>query len=197
MKKSGWWLLAALGALLLAGCENHKAPAERAVASAEASLAEVRDAAHKYVPDQLQAVEAQLAALKASLARGDYVGVQREAPELTLAIAGLKTAAEAKKADTEAALARAKDDWGPLSAEVPKAIEEIAGRIATLSKSAALPRFVTRQQVAAAGAGLESLRSLWSAASSAASSGDFVTAVSKAQAARDKAAQIRKSLRMD
>jgi hypothetical protein len=188
---------AALAAVLIVGCENHRAPAEQAVAGAEASLAEVRPLARRYVPEQLRAVEGQLAALKASLAKGDYTGALTAAPNLNSAIAGLKSAAETRKADTEVALKRAKDDWGPLAAEVPKAIAEIEKRVATLSKAAQLPRFVTRQNVAAADAGLESLRSLWSAASVAGSSGDYVTAVSKAQSARAKAAQIRKSLRMD
>lgn len=189
--------LAALALVLAVGCENHRAPAEQAVETADAALAEVRPLARKYLPDQLPAVEGQLAALKASFAKGDYTGVLTAAPNLNSAIASLKSAAETKKADTEVALKQAKDDWGPLAADVPKSIEEIEKRLATLSQAAALPRFVTRQNVATAGAGLESLKSLWREASSAAASGDFVTGVSKAQAARDKAAEIRKSLRMD
>ena len=189
--------LAALALTLAAGCENHKAPAEQAVASAEGALAEVRPLAARYAPDQLPGVEGQLAALKAGLAKGDYLGVLTAAPNLNSSIAGLKSAAETRKADTEAAMGRAKGDWGPLRSEVPEAIDEIGQRLVTLSKAAALPRFVTRQKLAAAGAGLQSLKSLWSEASRAAASGDFIMAVSKAQAARDKAAGIRKSLRMD
>ena len=60
MKKQFNWLLATLAALLMFGCTMDKGPAEQAVASAETSLAAVRDMAQKYVPDQLQAVETQL-----------------------------------------------------------------------------------------------------------------------------------------
>src|SRR5882672_661886 len=120
MKKQSVWLLATLAAVLVVGCANQKAPAEQAVAGAETALAAVRDDAQKYVPDQLQAVDAQLAALKDSLTKGDYKSVLTGAPTLNSAISSLKDAADAKKADTEAALAKAKDAWGPLSAEVPK-----------------------------------------------------------------------------
>src|SRR5256886_13219599 len=42
MKKQSVWLLA-LAAVLVVGCANQKAPAEQAVAGAEAALAAVRD----------------------------------------------------------------------------------------------------------------------------------------------------------
>src|SRR6059058_2552611 len=118
VKKHSVWLLA-LAAVLVVGCANQKGPAEQAVAGAEAALAAVRDDAQKYVPDQLQALDGQLAALKDSLAKGDYKAVVTGAPTLNSQISSLKDAAEAKKADAEAALAKAKDAWGPLSTEVP------------------------------------------------------------------------------
>ena len=80
MKKQSVWLLATLAAVLVVGCANQKAPAEQAVAGAETALAAVRDDAQKYVPDQLQAVDAQLAALKDSLTKGDYKSVLTGAP---------------------------------------------------------------------------------------------------------------------
>ena len=196
MKKQSVWLLATLAAVLVVGCANQKAPAEQAVAGAETALAAVRDDAQKYVPDQLQAVDAQLAALKDSLTKGDYKSVLTGAPTLNSAISSLKDAAEAKKADTEAALTKAKDAWGPLSAEVPKMVDAIQSRVTALSKSHRLPRGVTKDGLASAKSGVDSLKSMWSDASSAAASGDFTTAVSKAQAAKDKAAEIMKSLGM-
>ena len=196
MKKQSVWLLATLAAVLVVGCANQKAPAEQAVAGAETALAAVRDDAQKYVPDQLQAVDAQLAALKDSLTKGDYKSVLTGAPTLNSAISSLKDAAEAKKADTEAALVKAKDAWGPLSAEVPKMVDAIQSRITALSKSHRLPRGVTKDGLASAKSGVDSLKSMWSDASNASASGDFTTAVSKAQAVKDKAAEIMKSLGM-
>ena len=196
MKKQSVWLLATLAAVLVVGCANQKAPAEQAVAGAETALAAVRDDAQKYVPDQLQAVDSQLAALKDSLTKGDYKSVLTGAPTLNSAISSLKDAAEAKKADAEAALAKAKDAWGPLSAEVPKMVDAIQSRVTALSKSHHLPKGVTKDGLASAKSGVDSLKSMWSDASNASASGDFTTAVSKAQAAKDKAAEITKSLGM-
>jgi len=193
MKKQSVWLLA-LAAVLVVGCANQKAPAEQAVAGAETALAAVRDDAQKYVPDQLQAVDSQLAALKDSLTKGDYKAVLTGAPTLNSAISSLKDAADAKKADAEAALAKAKDAWGPLNAEVPKMVEAIQSRITALSKSHHLPKGVTKDGLAAAKSGVDSLKSMWGEASNASASGDFTTAVSKAQAVKDKAAEIMKSL---
>jgi hypothetical protein len=196
MKKQSVWLLATLAAVLVVGCANQKAPAEQAVAGAETALGAVRDDAQKYVPDQLQAVDSQLAALKDSLTKGDYKAVLTGAPTLNSAISSLKDAAEAKKADTEAALVKAKDAWGPLSAEVPKMVDAIQSRITALSKSHHLPRGVTKDGLASAKSGVDSLKSAWSDASNASASGDFTTAVTKAQAVKDKAAEIMKSLGM-
>jgi len=196
MKKLSHWLLAALAATLVMSCANQKAPAEQAVAVAEAALAAVRDSAQKYAPDQLQAVEDQLKGLKDSLAKGDYKAVLTGAPTVNSAINSLKDAAEAKKADADAAAARAKDAWGPVSADVPMMIEAIAKRVDSLSKSHRLPKGVTKQGLAAAKSGLDSLKSQWTEATSAATSGDYTTAMAKAEGVKTKAAEMMRSLGM-
>jgi len=195
VKKHSVWLLG-LAAVLVVGCANQKGPAEQAVAGAETALAAVRDDAQKYVPDRLQAVDAQLAALKDNLAKGDYRAALTGAPTVNSAIRSLKDAAEAKKADAGAALARAKDAWGPLSTEVPKMVDATENRVTALSKSHHLPKGVTKEGLAAAKSGVDSLKSMWSEASNASASGDFTTAVTKAQAVKDKAAEIMRSLGM-
>ena len=195
MKKHSVWLLG-LAAVLVVGCANQKGPAEQAVAGAETALAAVRDDAQKYVPDRLQAVDAQLAALKDNLAKGDYRAALTGAPTVNSAIRSLKDAAEAKKADAGAALARAKDAWGPLSTEVPKMVDATENRVTALSKSHHLPKGVTKEGLAAARSGVDLLKSMWSEASNASASGDFTTAVTKAQAVKDKAAEIMRSLGM-
>jgi len=196
MKKLSHWLLAALAAALVMSCANQKAPAEQAVAVAEAALAAVRDSAQKYAPDQLQAVEDQLKGLKDSLAKGDYKAVLTGAPTVNSAINSLKDAAEAKKADADAAAARAKDAWGPVSADVPTMIEAIAKRVDSLAKSHRLPKGVTKEGLAAAKPGLDSLKSQWAEATSAATSGDYTTAVAKAEGVKTKAAEMMRSLGM-
>src|SRR5436190_490627 len=168
MKKLSHWLLAALAAALVMSCANQKAPAEQAVAVAEASLAAVRDSAQKYAPDQLQPSEDQRKGLKDSFAKGDYKAVLTGAPTVNSAINSLKDAAETKKADADAAAARAKDAWGPVSADVPMMIETIDKRVDSLSKSHRLPKGVTKEGLAAAKSGLDSLKSQWAEATSAA-----------------------------
>ena len=89
-------LIPALAAALLAvGCANQKEPATQAVASAESALAEVRDQAAQYVPEQLEGVETALAGLKDSLGKGDYKAVLAAAPKLATDVASLKDAAGA------------------------------------------------------------------------------------------------------
>jgi hypothetical protein len=196
MKKLSVWLLTLMAAMLIAGCANQKAPAEQAIANAEAALAQVRDMAQKYVPDQLQQVDAQLNGLKDSAAKGDYKAVLAAAPALMTAIGGLKDAAAAKQADAQAAMAKAKDAWTSMSSDVPKMVDAIQSRVDVLSKSHHLPKGVTKDALAAAKSGLDSMKSSWNDATAAATSGDFTTATTKGQAVKDQATQIMQSLNM-
>jgi hypothetical protein len=196
MRKHSIWLLAVLSALAVVACNMQKGPAEQAVAGAEATLDGARDQAQKYAPEQLGSVEAQLGQMKDSFQKGDYAGVLAQAPAMTSALNGLKDAAAKKKADAEAALAKAKDDWGPASAAIPKMVDEIARRVETLSKNRKLPKGVTKDNLAAAKTGLDSLKSAWGEATNASSSGDYTTAMRKADAVKMKAAEIMKSIGM-
>jgi len=196
MKKSSIWLLAVLSAVLLFGCNTQKGPAEQAVLGANAALAAVRDDAQKYAPEKLGGVEAQLSDMKGSFEKGDYAGVLKAAPAVTAAIASLKDAAAAKKTEAEQALAKAKDDWGTASTAVPKLVDDLGKRVETLSKSKKLPKGVTKDAVAKAKTAVDALKSTWGEASNAAASGDYTTAMAKASAVKDKAAEIGKSLGM-
>jgi len=195
MKKPSFWVLATL-AVLIAACANQRAPAEQAVTAAESALTNIRDMANRYAPDQLQAVDAQLNGVKDSLAKGDYKGVMAAMPALNNAISNLKDTATVNQQQAEAASAKAKDAWGPLSSDVPKMVDAISSRVDILSKSHHLPKGVTKDTLAAAKSGLDSMKSAWSDASNAATSGDYTTAVSKGQAVRDQASQIMQSLGM-
>jgi hypothetical protein len=196
MRKPRFWVLATLAAVIIAACANQRAPAERAVTAAESALTNIRDVATRYAPDQLQAVDAQLNGVKDSLAKGDYKGVMAAMPALNSAISNLKDTATAKQQEADAASAKAKDVWGPLSSDVPKMVDAISSRVDILSKSHHLPKGVTKDTLAAAKSGLDSMKSAWSDASSAATSGDYTTAVSKGQAVKDQASQIMQSLGM-
>jgi len=196
MKKPSFWVLATLAAVLLAACQNQRAPAEQAVAAAESSLTNIRDAATHYAPDQLQAVDAQLASVKDSLSKGDYKGVLAAVPSLNTAINNLRDTATAKQQEADAANAKAKDSWGPMSTDVPKMVDALQSRVDILSKSHHLPKGVTKDSLASAKSAVDSMKSAWSDASNAATSGDYATAVSKGQAVRDQASQLMQSLGM-
>jgi hypothetical protein len=196
MRKPSFWVLATLAAVIIAACANQRAPAQQAVTAAESALTNIRDMANRYAPDQLQAVDAQLNGVKDSLAKGDYKGVMAAMPALNTAISNLKDTATAKQQEADAASAKAKDAWGPLSSDVPKMVDAISSRVDILSKSHHLPKGVTKDTLAAAKSGLDSMKSAWSDASTAATSGDFTTAVSKGQAVKDQASQIMQSLGM-
>ena len=196
MKKQFAWLLAATMAMLIVGCANQKGPAQQAIASADTALAAVRDQAQKYVPDQLQAVDAQLQSAKDAFAKGDYKAVLAAAPAISSAISSLKDAAQAKAADAEAAASKAKDAWSSVSSDVPKMLDAIQSRVDMLSKSRHLPANVSKDALASAKSGLDSAKSAWSDATAAATSGDYTTAMSKAQAVKDQATSIMKSLGM-
>lgn len=196
MKKSSLWVLAMLAAVFVTACQNQKAPAEQAIASAESALTNIRDMATRYAPDQLQAVDAQLNSAKDSLAKGDYKAVLAGMPALNSAISSLKDTATAKQQEVDAANDKAKDAWGPLSSDVPKMVDAIQSRVDILSKSHHLPKGVTKESLATAKSSVDSMKSAWGDASNAATSGDYSTAVSKAQAVRDQASQVMQSLGM-
>lgn len=196
MKKSSVWLLALLAAVALVGCAMQKGPAEQAIKGADAALAAVRDQAQKYVPDQLQTVQTQLDGLKDSFAKGDYKSVLAGAPALNTAISSLTEAAAAKQGEVETALAKAKDAWGSMSTDVPKMVDAISSRVDVLSKSRHLPKGVTKDSLASAKSSVESMKSALTDATTAATSGDYTTAMSKAQAVKDQATQTMQSLGM-
>jgi hypothetical protein len=188
------WLAASVTALLVFGCASQKEPAEQAVASIDAALASVHDAAAKYAPDGLQSVEAQVATLKDTLSKADYKKVLADAPAVTAAVANLQQTSIAKQEEADTKLAQTKQQWRTLSAEVPKMVAAIQGRIDELSKSRRLPKGVSKASFESAKASFAALNSAWTEATSAGASGDYAGGVAKGQAAKDKAAEIMKQL---
>ena len=97
---------------------------------------------------------------------------------------------------SEAAADKARDAWNSASTDVPKMVDAIQSRVDILSKSHHLPKGVTKDTLDGAKSGLDSMKSGWAQASQAATSGDYTTAMSKAQAVKDQASQIMQSLGM-
>src|SRR5689334_17804352 len=90
-------------ALLLGACASNEEPARQALASAEASLAEVRVDAAKYAPSELQEAESRLAKAKEDLAKKEYKDVLGGATQLTKETATLKEIVVSKQTQAVAA----------------------------------------------------------------------------------------------
>jgi hypothetical protein len=181
---SSIWVAALASAALLIGCSSQKEPATNALAAAESALAAFRDDAAKYAGNDLAGIDATIGDLKAKLAAGDYKGILAAAPDLTSKIGGLKDMVGAKKAEMEAALAKATTDWGGLSTDLPQMLQALQSRVDALSASKRLPPKLDAAKFDSAKSGLAALKSNWEAASAAFASGNVLEAVSKAQAAK-------------
>jgi hypothetical protein len=182
-------ILAAIAAsafLALAACSTQKGPATEAVNAAQAALTAVREEAARYLPSDLQGVEASVASLADQLAKKDYKSVLANAPALMTSISSLSDAVSARKAAVEAATA----EWTTLSADLPNMVSAIQSRLDVLAKSKRLPKNLTQAAYDSAKAGFDSMRSTWDAATAAATAGDPVDAVAKAREVQAKGNEV-------
>lgn len=196
MRMTMKWLALLVMALFMTACARQKEPATKAVAEIETSVNTLRDDASKYAAAEFKPVEDSLASLKASLASGDYKAVLAAAPGLSAQLTTLQQSVADKKKEAEAALAAATEQWKALSTEVPDMLAAIQSRVDVLSQSKRLPKNLKAEAFQAAKDGLEAMKTGWSEAGSEFSSGAAAAAVTKAQAAKDKGAEVLKLLGM-
>ena len=184
------FIIAMLAATLLAACgAGDKGPAETALKAAEEAINVAKGEAGKYLPDQMSSLESALAATKEKLNKGDYKAVLTDAPALTAKAQELASAAAAKKAE----LAKS---WDGLSSGMPRVVEVIKSRVETLSQSKKLPAGMSADTLAQAKAGLGEITQQWTAATDASKGGNLMDAVSKANSAKVKAAEVLTLLKM-
>jgi hypothetical protein len=183
--------------LVLTACANRKEPAEKAVAQIEAALAEIRDDAAKYAPDELNSLDNSVATLKKGLASKDYNDVVMGAPSVASAVTSLRDTVAKAKIDAESVMAAAQAEWGELSTSVPQLVETIQSRVDTLSKSRRLPKNVDKATFETIKTDFETVKSEWTAAASDFASGAAGEAVRKARAVRAKAEEIHAKLGMN
>jgi len=173
------------GAAFVSGCANNEQPARQALASAEASLAEVRVDAAKYAPEELQQVESRLARVKDDLAKEEYTDVLGGATQLTKETAALKEVVVSKQTQAVAAT----HEWEALSEEVPKMVQAIESRVDSLSGTK-LPKDLDKESFESAKAALESMKSLWAEASAAFEAGNAILAADKARMVQAKGEEV-------
>jgi len=174
--------IALVASTLLAagGCSRAKDDATRAVSTAEASLAAVRDDAARYMPNELQSVDSSVTALKESMAKGDYKVVVANAPSVNSSIESLKSGVAAKKEENTAAGA----EWNTYATDVPQMVTALQSRIDTLGKSKHMPKNLDSTAFGTVKTDLETLKVDWAAASAAHDSGNNIEALTKARAAK-------------
>ena len=188
MKLPNWNALFATCVLLaLAACANQKEPAQQAIAAADTAVQSVAVDAQKYVPDRYAELTGSLATVKGSFDKGDYKAVVAAAPNLMAQVQSVGDAAAAKKDEVMNTL---KGEWTTLASNIPNMISAIQSRVDILSKAKKLPANVSAQSLDGAKSGLDSMKNLWSQASSAFSTGAFESAVSTAKSVQSKGQEV-------
>jgi hypothetical protein len=196
MRISNTLLAFAAATLLVTGCAQNRAPANKALDSIEASLKDVRDDAARYAPDGLKGVEAQFKRLKESYEAKEYDNVLAGTPALEKAVASLKEAVSSGKAQRNAAVAAAKTEWEGLNAEVPKLVDTIQARVDTLAKGKRLPFGINKDEFEGAKSAFESMKETWKDATAQAEQGDPVEATTKGKTAKGMGEAIKDQLKI-
>jgi len=182
-----------LAAFVLAGCANKMAPAQKAIADIESAVAAAGEDATKYVPDQVQAVNDQVANLKAMFDKKDYKGVLAAAPAVLTQAQGLVSAAAAKKTEMMDTYA---GEWSTLAESVPQAVAAIQSRVDILSKSKKLPAGMDAATLESVKTGLAEANSTWTQATQAQAAGDLEQAVTLAQQVKTRTDEMLTTLGM-
>ena len=182
-----------LAAFVVAGCANKMAPAQKAIADIEAAVAAAGEDATKYVPDQVQAVNDQLANLKAMFDKKDYKGVLAAAPAVLTQAQGLTAAAAAKKTEMTDMYA---GEWSTLASSVPQAVAAIQSRVDILSKSKKLPAGMDAATLDNVKTSLAEANSTWAQATQAQAAGDLEQAVTLAQQVKTRTDELLTTLGM-
>ena len=182
-----------LAAFVVAGCANKMAPAQKAIADIEAAVTAAGEDATKYVPDQVQAVNDQLANLKAMFDKKDYKGVLAAAPAVLTQAQGLTAAAAAKKTEMMDMYA---GEWSTLASSVPQAVAAIQSRVDILSKSKKLPAGMDAATLDNVKTSLAEANSTWAQATEAQAAGDLEQAVTLAQQVKTRTDELLTTLGM-
>lgn len=174
----------------LTGCASQQDAATRVIAEAEQTLQALKEDAQRVVPEQYAAAEQALAQLRTQLEQRDFVGVLTGLPAITSQLAALQDAATARRAELEAAIERARAEWGGLSIEVPTSLDALQLRIDELAAAGQLPPGLNRESLAAARTRLEQLRATWAEALAAFAQGRLPEAAEQARESQKGAAEL-------
>jgi len=189
MKKKNLWLIVAVmvGLFLVAACARDKEPAEQALKAAEEALNTAKAEIAKYASEQIKGLEDALKAAKDKFEKKDYTEALNAAKDLPGKVKDVAAAAAAKKAE----LAKS---WETVSAEMPKMLAAIQGKVDALSKAKKLPKGVDKAKLEGAKASLGEMTQAWADAEKASKEGNLNDAMAKVQGMKEKAAEIMSGL---
>src|ERR1700743_65697 len=183
----------ALAAFVLASCTGQKDPAQRLIAEIQSTITAASDEAAKYVPGELQEVQAKFGELKAAYDKKDYPAVVTGAQAVLGAAQSLATDAAAKKDEILKAL---NDKWTGLAGSVPGYLTAIQNRLDFLGKKAN-KKAAAGIDIDAAKSGLSDAMSLWSKAQAAFAGGNMEEAVTTAQSVKTKVESLAAAVKLD
>jgi predicted nucleic acid-binding Zn-ribbon protein len=184
-------LLPLAAAMMIAGCGN-RGTAESVIGQADGALTTAKEEASIIAPSELKAAEDTLAHMKQSFDAREYKVVVADVPKFNDQMRALKEAVASK----QTAEAAAAVEWSTLNEEVPKAVEAIQARVDSL-KPAALPKDVTKEELATAKTELETMKATWAEATAAASAGKTSEATDKGRIVQAKAEELKNTLGMN
>ena len=184
MIRKSLWSATFAALVLLAACAGQKEPATQALASVEASLAELRDDGTRFAKEQLDAVEGKVTELKARFERREYKEVVAGTNELQPQIAALKADVETKRGAFNMAVANATASWTATAATLPGQIEAVEKRIEQLVKSRRM-KAESEERLR-----LDEVKNLWSDSNNLLTSEQQVEAAVKADEAKTKLAEL-------
>jgi predicted nucleic acid-binding Zn-ribbon protein len=177
--------------MMIAGCGS-RSTAQNVVGQADGAVSKVKEEAATIAPAELKAAETTLAHMKQSFDARDYQVVVDEVPKFNQQMKTLEDAMASKRT----AAAAATQEWATLNTAVPKAVEEIQARVDSL-KPNALPKDVTKEELATAKTDLETMKATWAEATAAASAGNALEATDKGRSVQAKAEELKNSLGMN
>jgi len=185
-------LLPLVAAMMMAGCGGSRGTAQSVIGQADAALTTAKEEASVIAPEELKAAEATLAGMKQNFDEREYKFVVAEVPKFNQQMDTLKEAVASK----QTAEAAAAVEWSALNEEVPKAVEAIQARVDSL-KPAALPKDVTKEELATAKTELETVKTTWAEATAAASAGHTSEAAEKGRVVQAKVEELKNTLGMN
>jgi hypothetical protein len=165
-------LAAAVMAFALAACAGQKEPAQQSLTELDAALAKVAEMGQKYMPEEYTAVDAQIAALKASFDKGDYGAVVAGAPKAAAAIRKLQADSIIAKAEYAKQM---NAEWAEFSRTMPENIVAVDKQITRASSR--LPKGMDRDTFTQVVANFDEAKKSWEAAAELGNAGKYEEAV--------------------